>query len=183
MRIISSLATAAVVGSLSLASATVARAAEFPTKTIRLVVPYSAGGTSDIIARHIGQKLSERVGQPVIIDNRAGAGGSIGTEVVARAEPDGYTILFHSGAVAVEPVSGKKLSYDVRTDLDPITMAVVGPFALLVNNDLPVKTVAELIAFAKKNPGKLNFGTPGIGTSVHLTSELFLLVLHHWPWV
>ncbi len=154
------------------ASAGVA-AADFPTKTLRIVVPYAAGGTSDIVARRIGQRLSERVGQPVIIDNRGGAGGSIGTEAVVRSDPDGHTILFHSGAVAVDPVSGKKLNYDVQKDLEPITMAVVGPFALLVNNDLPVKSVADLVAYAKANPGKLNFGTPGVGTSIHLTTELF----------
>ena len=157
--------------SLLLTSA--AGAADFPSKTIRIVVPYAAGGTSDIVARHIGQRLSERVGQPVIIDNRGGAGGSIGTEQVVRSEPDGHTILFHSGAVAVDPVSGKKLNYDVQRDLEPITMAVVGPFALLVNLDLPVKSVGDLIAYAKANPGKLNFGTPGVGTSIHLTTELF----------
>src|SRR5690606_21914747 len=126
------LAAAAIAGAVSLVAMSGATAADYPTRTIRFVVPYAAGGTSDIVARHIGQRFSERIGQPVIIDNRAGAGGSIGTEVVAKAQPDGYTVLFHSGAVAVEPVSGKKLSYDVRTDLDPITMAVVGPFALLV---------------------------------------------------
>ena len=158
---------------VSLLLTSAAGAADFPSKTIRIVVPYAAGGTSDIVARHIGQRLSERVGQAVIIDNRGGAGGSIGTEQVVRSEPDGHTILFHSGAVAVDPVSGKKLSYDVQRDLEPITMAVVGPFALLVNLDLPVKSVGDLIAYAKANPGKLNFGTPGVGTSIHLTTELF----------
>lgn len=158
---------------VSLLLTSAAGAADFPSKTIRIVVPYAAGGTSDIVARHIGQRLSERVGQPVIIDNRGGAGGSIGTEQVVRSEPDGHTILFHSGAVAVDPVSGKKLNYDVQRDLEPITMAVVGPFALLVNLDLPVKSVGELVAYAKANPGKLNFGTPGVGTSIHLTTELF----------
>jgi len=172
MRAFNLLAAAMIAGVTSL-TATASAAADFPTRTVRIVVPYAAGGTSDIIARHIGQQLAGRLGQAVIIDNRAGAGGSIGTEVVVRAEPDGHTILFHSGAVAVEPVSGKKLSYDVRTDLDPITMAVVGPFALLVNLDLPVRSVSELVAYAKANPGKLNFGTPGIGTSIHLTTELF----------
>jgi tripartite-type tricarboxylate transporter receptor subunit TctC len=160
-------------GVLLLSAAAGVAAADFPTKTLRIVVPYAAGGTSDIVARRIGQRLSERLGQAVIIDNRGGAGGSIGTEAVARSEPDGHTILFHSGAVAVDPVSGKKLNYDVQKDLEPITMAVVGPFALLVNNDLPVKSVAELVAYAKANPGKLNFGTPGVGTSIHLTTELF----------
>jgi tripartite-type tricarboxylate transporter receptor subunit TctC len=150
-----------------------AQSGSYPNRPVKLVIPYAPGGTSDIIGRRIGQRLGERMGQPVVIDNRAGAGGSIGTEAVARAEPDGYTVLFHSGAVAVDPVSGKKLSYDVQRDLEPITMAVVGPFALLVNAALPVNSVAELIAYAKSNPGKLNFGTPGVGSSVHLTTELF----------
>jgi tripartite-type tricarboxylate transporter receptor subunit TctC len=163
----------AALGWLLASAALPAAAADFPSRPIRIVVPYAAGGTSDIVARRIGQRLSERIGQPVIIDNRGGAGGSIGTEVVTRAEPDGHTILFHSGAVAVDPVSGKKLSYDVQRDLEPITLAVVGPFALLVNLDLPVRSVADLVAYARANPGKLNFGTPGVGTSIHLTSELF----------
>lgn len=173
MRATSLIAAAAVACAASLTPTASSAQPAFPSKTVRIVVPYAAGGTSDIIARHIGQRLGDRLGQSVIIDNRGGAGGSIGTEIVARAEPDGHTILFHSGAVAVEPSSGKKLSYDVRTDLEPITMAVIGPFALLVNLDLPVKSVAELIAYAKANPGKLNFGTPGVGTSIHLTTELF----------
>jgi tripartite-type tricarboxylate transporter receptor subunit TctC len=162
-------ATLALVGGLS----ATAQAADFPSKPVRIVVPYAAGGTSDIVARHLGRRLSERIGQPVVIDNRGGAGGSIGTEAVVRSDPDGHTILFHSGAVAVDPVSGKKLNYDVQKDLEPITMAVVGPFALLVNNDLPVRSVAELVAYAKAHPGKLNFGSPGVGTSIHLTTELF----------
>lgn len=164
----------ALAAGVALSAATLAaQAADFPSRTIRIVVPYAAGGTSDIVARRIGQRLSERVGQAVIIDNRGGAGGSIGTEAVVRSDPDGHTLLFHSGAVAVDPVSGKKLNYDVQKDLEPITMAVVGPFALLVNNDLPVKSVPELLAYARANPGKLNFGTPGVGTSIHLTTELF----------
>jgi len=162
-------ATLALAGGLS----ATAQAADFPSKPVRIVVPYAAGGTSDIVARHLGRRLSERIGQPVVIDNRGGAGGSIGTEAVVRSDPDGHTILFHSGAVAVDPVSGKKLNYDVQKDLEPITMAVVGPFALLVNNDLPVRSVAELVAYAKAHPGKLNFGSPGVGTSIHLTTELF----------
>lgn len=142
-----------------------------PGKQMRLIVPYAAGGTSDILGRMLAQRLGERLGRQVIVDNRAGSGGSIGTEATVRADPDGSTILLHSGAIATEPVLKKSLPYDVQRDLAPVTTAVIGPFALVVNNELPVKTVPELLAYIKANPGKLNFGTPGIGTSVHLTSE------------
>ena len=142
-------------------------------KQMKIVVPFSPGGTSDILGRKLAQMLGERLGRTVIVDNRAGAGGSLGTETVARADADGSTILLHSGAIAVDPVLKRNLSYDVQRDLAPVTTAVSGPFALLVSNDLPVKSVAELLAYAKANPGKLNFGTPGIGTSIHLTTEHF----------
>lgn len=142
-----------------------------PAKQMRLIVPYAAGGTSDILGRMLAQRLGERLGRQVIVDNRAGSGGSIGTEATVRADPDGSTILLHSGAIATEPALKKQLPYDVQRDLAPVTTAVIGPFALVVNNDLPVKTVPELLAYIKANPGKLNFGTPGIGTSVHLTTE------------
>lgn len=142
-----------------------------PAKQMRLIVPYAAGGTSDILGRMLAQRLGERLGRQVIVDNRAGSGGSIGTEATVRADPDGSTILLHSGAIATEPALKKQLPYDVQRDLAPVTTAVIGPFALVVNNDLPVKTVPELLAYVKANPGKLNFGTPGIGTSVHLTTE------------
>lgn len=142
-----------------------------PAKQMRLIVPYAAGGTSDILGRMLAQRLGERLGRQVIVDNRAGSGGSIGTEATVRADPDGSTILLHSGAIATEPALKKQLPYDVQRDLAPVTTAVIGPFALVVNNELPVKTVPELLAYVKANPGKLNFGTPGIGTSVHLTTE------------
>jgi len=140
---------------------------------MRIIVPYAAGGTSDILGRKLAQQLGERLGRTVIVENKAGAGGSLGTEAVVRAEPDGTTVLLHSGAIAAESSLKRQLPYDVQRDLAPVTTAVVGPFALLVSPQLPVKTVAELIAYAKANPGKLNFGTPGPGTSVHLTSEQF----------
>jgi tripartite-type tricarboxylate transporter receptor subunit TctC len=148
-------------------------AADFPAKPIRMVVPYAPGGTSDILGRGLAARLSERLGTAVIVENKGGAGGSIGIETVVRSPADGYTLLLHSGAVAMEPVVKKSASYDVRKDLAPITTVVVGPFAVLVNPSVPAKSVAELIAYAKANPGKLNFGTPGPGTSVHLATELF----------
>jgi tripartite-type tricarboxylate transporter receptor subunit TctC len=142
-------------------------------KTMRIIVPYSAGGTSDILGRKLALQLSERLGRQVMVDNKAGAGGAIGTEATVRADADGSTLLLHSGAIATEPSIKSKLPYDVTRDLVAVTTVVRGPFALLVSNDLPVRSVDELIAYAKANPGKVNFGTPGIGTSVHFTSEHF----------
>jgi tripartite-type tricarboxylate transporter receptor subunit TctC len=144
-----------------------------PGKQIRIVVPYAAGGTSDILGRKLAQALGERMGRTVIVENKAGAGGAIGTEAVVRGDSDGTSILLHSGAIATEPALKKQLPYDVTRDLTAVTTAVVGPFAVLVSPQLNVKTVAELIAYSKANPGKLNYGTPGIGTSVHLASEQF----------
>lgn len=142
-------------------------------KQMRIIVPYSAGGTSDILGRKLAQQLGERLGRQVIVENKAGAGGAIGTEATVRADPDGTTILLHSGAIATEPSIKSKLPYDVNTDLAAVTTVVRGPFALIVSNDLPVKSVADLLAYAKANPGKVNFGTPGVGTSVHFASEYF----------
>lgn len=142
-------------------------------KQMRIIVPYSAGGTSDILGRKLAQQLGERLGRQVIVENKAGAGGAIGTEATVRADADGTTILLHSGAIATEPSIKSKLPYDVNTDLAAVTTVVRGPFALIVSNDLPVKTVADLLAYAKANPGKVNFGTPGVGTSVHFASEYF----------
>jgi len=142
-------------------------------KQMRIIVPYSAGGTSDILGRKLAEELGNRLDRTVIVENRAGAGGSIGTEATVRADADGTTILLHSGAIATEPALKASLPYDVTKDLTIVTTAVEGPFALLVGNDVPVKTVKELVTYAKANPGSVNFGTPGIGTSVHLASELF----------
>jgi tripartite-type tricarboxylate transporter receptor subunit TctC len=144
-----------------------------PGKQMKIVVPFSAGGTSDILARALAQRLGERLGRTVIVDNRAGAGGSIGTEAVVRGDSDGTTILIHSGAIAVDPSLKRKLNYDVQRDLVPVTTAVIGPFALLVNPALPVHTVPELLSYAKAHPGKLNYGTPGPGSSIHMTTEYF----------
>jgi tripartite-type tricarboxylate transporter receptor subunit TctC len=142
-------------------------------KQIKIVVPFSPGGTSDILGRKLAQILGERLGRTVVVDNRAGAGGSLGTDVVVRSDADGSTVLLHSGAIAVDPVLKRNLPYDVSRDLAPVTTAVSGPFALLVSNDLPVRSVPELLAYARANPGKLAFGTPGIGSSIHLTTEHF----------
>jgi tripartite-type tricarboxylate transporter receptor subunit TctC len=142
-------------------------------KQIRIIVPYAAGGTSDILGRKLAQALGEKLGRPVIVDNKAGAGGAIGTEATVRADADGTTILLHSGAIGTEPALKSKLPYDVTRDLAAVTTAVNGPFALLVPPQFPAKNVAELIAYTKSHPQKVNFGTPGMGTSVHLASEQF----------
>lgn len=145
----------------------------FDGKQMRIIVPYSAGGTSDILGRKLAEQLSERLGQQVIVDNRAGAGGSIGTMATVRSEPDGATILLHSGAIATEPAIKSDLPYDSTKDLAAVTTVVRGPFALLVSNDMPVDNVEEFLAHAKANPGTVNFGTPGVGTSVHFATEHF----------
>lgn len=155
------------------ATALAAAPADLPPqgKAVTIVVPFSPGGTSDILARKLAQDLSGRIGRTVVVDNRAGAGGSLGTSVVARGDADGSILLVHSGAISVEPALKPNPSYDVQRDLAPVTTAVAGPFAVLVNNELPVKTMGELVAYAKAHPGRLNFGTPGVGSSIHLTTE------------
>jgi tripartite-type tricarboxylate transporter receptor subunit TctC len=136
-----------------------------------MVVPYAPGGIVDFIARTLGQRLSQQVGQPVVIDNRAGAGGMIGIEYTARSSPDGHTLVLMDPAVVINPVLQEKALYEMK---DLATVAVIGssPLVLTVNPKLPVTDVAQLVRFAKANPGKLNFATPGIGTTPHMAGEL-----------
>ena len=148
-------------------------AASYPDKPIKLVVPYPPGGSTDPVARLLAQDIAPRIGQPIVVDNRPGAAGSIGTEAVARAAPDSYTILLHTSVIATDPTLKKNAAYDVKRDLAPITLAVTGPYLVVVNPSLPVKNIAELIAFAKANPGKLFYGSAGQGSSGHLIGELF----------
>jgi len=145
----------------------------YPDKPIKLVVPYPPGGSTDPVARLLAQDIASRIGQPIVVDNRPGAAGSIGTEAVARAAPDGYTILLHTSVIATDPTLKKNAAYDVKRDLAPITLAVTGPYLVVVNPSLPVKNIAELIAYAKANPGKLFYGSAGQGSSGHLIGELF----------
>ena len=147
--------------------------AAYPDKPIKLVVPYPPGGSTDPVARLLATDIGARVGQPVVVDNRPGAAGSIGTEAVARAAPDGYTILLHTSVIATDPTLKKNAPYDVKRDLAPITLAVTGPYLVVVNPSLPVSNIAELIAYAKANPGKLFYGSAGQGSSGHLIGELF----------
>ena len=146
----------------------------WPAKPIKWVVPFAPGGTTDILARTIGDKLAIALGQPVIIENKPGAGGGLGADFVAKAAPDGYTIL--GGTISTNAINAslyKDLPYDPVKDFIPITLIARVPNMLVVNNDVPVKTVAELIALMKKSPGKYTFASSGNGTSQHLSGELF----------
>ncbi len=140
---------------------------------MRLVVPFPAGGSTDIIGRTIGQKLSEMWGQPVVIDNRPGGGTIIGTDVVAKSAPDGYTLLMTPASFTIVPSLIDKLPYDPAKDFEPITLINTTPLVVVVNPSLPAKSIQELIALAKARPGALNFGSAGSGGSNHLTGELF----------
>jgi tripartite-type tricarboxylate transporter receptor subunit TctC len=144
----------------------------YPQKSIRLIIPFAPGGSNDIVGRMVGIQLQERLGQPVVIDNRGGAGGVLGTEMVARAAPDGYTLLIVSVAFAFNPAL-YKLSYDSIKSFSPIGMVGSGPNVLVVNPQLPVNSVKELIAYARANPGKLNLASAGVGSFQHLSGELF----------
>jgi tripartite-type tricarboxylate transporter receptor subunit TctC len=167
---------AALVTTLSLLlPASIAAAEDFPNKTIRLIVPFPAGGPNDIIARVIGQRMSELLKQPVLIDNRGGQGGAFGTDAVAKAKPDGYTIAISSaGALAISP-SMEKVGYDTLKDLQAITLIATVPEMLVVATNVPAKDMAELIALAKAQPGKLNFASSGPGSLPHLAGELLKL--------
>jgi tripartite-type tricarboxylate transporter receptor subunit TctC len=152
----------------------VARADDYPSRKITIVVPYPPGGGVDAMARVIGQKLSEAFHEQVIVDNRGGAGGTIATRYVARAEPDGYTLLLgHTGTVSINPSLYSKLGMDPRKDFAPIGLIASMPVALLANPSFPAKTVADVIAMAKKQPGKLNLGTSAMGTGGYMCAELF----------
>ena len=158
----------------ALTGAASAEAQNYPVRPVRLVVPSSPGGGTDISARIIAPKLSEYLGQQVVVDNRPGAGTMIGGEVVARAAPDGYTLLMGISTLAINPAIYRKVPYDALRDFAPVSQAVALPNVLVAHPSLPVKSVKELIAFAKARPGQLNFASAGLGTSPHLSMELFL---------
>jgi tripartite-type tricarboxylate transporter receptor subunit TctC len=154
-----------------------ASAETYPARPIHLVAGFAAGSASDINARLLGQWLSERLGQPVIIDNRSGAGGNLASEFTVRSPADGYTLLYASTAIAInETLYAGKLSFNSQKDLAPVAGVVRTPVVMEVNKDLPVKTVAEFIAYAKANPGKVNYATIGAGTLQHLCGEYFKMV-------
>lgn len=160
--------------------------AGYPSKPVRLLVPSSAGGGTDIVARIIQPKLAERLGQPVVIDNRPGAGTMIGIEIAAKSPPDGYTVLMGLSTLAINSAIYKKVPYDPLRDFAPITQLISSPALLFVHPSLPVKTVKELIAFARARPGQINYASAGTGTFPHMSMELFLsmarLKMEHIPY-
>jgi tripartite-type tricarboxylate transporter receptor subunit TctC len=152
-----------------------ANAQAFPNKPVKLIVPFVAGGATDIVARLVAQKLSAAWGQPVVVENRGGAGGNIGADAVAKSPADGYTILVTSGSiVTVNPHMYAKMPFDAKKDLVPITNLASGPQVLVVHPAVPAKNVKELVALAKSKPGQLNFGSAGIGSQVHMAGEAFV---------
>ncbi|MBM3373184.1 MAG: tripartite tricarboxylate transporter substrate binding protein [Betaproteobacteria bacterium] len=149
-------------------------AAAFPTKPIRIVVAYTPAGTTDILARVVGQRMSEAWGQPVIVDNRPGANGNIGTEVAARAVPDGHSLVMATaGTHGINVSLYRKLAWHPVKDFAPVSLVAMVPNIMVVNNALPVKSVKEFIAYARANPGKLSYGSPGLGSTAHMSMELF----------
>nr|WP_245001849.1 tripartite tricarboxylate transporter substrate binding protein [Cupriavidus pinatubonensis] len=158
---------------LSATALSVAQAQSFPNKPIRVVVPYPPGGPTDIVARVVGQKLSEKLGQPLVVENRPGAGGNIGAEAVAKSAPDGYTLLVATTAHAINMTLFSKPGYDTRKDFAPVSMLTRGPLVLVTAPATPASNVAELIALAKAKPGQVTFASSGNGQSTHLAAELF----------
>lgn len=174
MRACTGIIAAAVAATFTCGAAAAASGDAYPNRPIRIIVAYTPAGTTDILARLIGQKMTESWGQSVIVENRPGANGNIGTEIAARATPDGYTILMATAAThSINNTLYPKLTWHAQRDFAPISLVAVVPNLLVVNNALPVKSVKELIAYAKANPGKLTFGSPGIGATAHLSMELF----------
>lgn len=159
----------------------------YPNRTITLVIPFAPGGSTSIVGRVIADKMAQLLGQGIVIDNRPGAGGTVGTKFVAKSEPDGYTLLLgYTGTLAIGPSLYKEVGYDPRKDFAPIGMIGNAPSALVVHPSFPASTVAELIAFAKANPGKVNFGSAGVGSVNHITGEYFArsagITLVHIPY-
>jgi tripartite-type tricarboxylate transporter receptor subunit TctC len=165
---------------LSLALALVATAAAaqgYPSKPIQLIVPFPPGGPTDIVGRMVAQKISDAVGQPVVVENRAGAGGTVGSTAAAKAEPDGYTLLYGStSTLAIAPSLYRNLAYEPRKSFTPISLVSRGPILIAVNAQVPARTLKEFIDLAKKQPGKLAYGSAGSGTPPHLAGELFKTV-------
>jgi tripartite-type tricarboxylate transporter receptor subunit TctC len=145
----------------------------YPDKPVRMIVPFSAGGPADVLGRLIAEKLTRSLGQTAVVINKDGAGTLLGVDMAAKATPDGYTMLLGNVAMVINSSAGKKLPYDLKRDLVPVSLAFTQPLILVINPALPIQNLKEFIAYAKANPGKLKYGSSGIGTSIHLTSELF----------
>ena len=163
-----------------------ARAQAYPAKTIRLVVPFPPGGPTDVLARIVAAKLPDTIGQQVVLDNKPGASGLIGADIVAKAAPDGYTLLSNASIHVINPSLYPKSPFDAIADFVPVTQLATVPLILVVNNELPVRSVKELIAYAKANPGKLNFGSSGNAAAPHLAGESFKIMtgaaMQHVPY-
>ena len=155
---------------------TCAYAQTYPSRPVRLILPFPPGGPTDIVARTFSAKLGEALGQQVVPDNRGGAGGAIGADLAARAVPDGYTLFQGAvGVMTINPSLYQKLPYDPIKDFRPVSLLTASPYVLLISSTLPAKSVKELLALAKSRPGKLNFASGGVGTGNHLSGELFKL--------
>ncbi len=169
-----------------IAAAGLAHAQPYPHKPVRMIVPFAAGGGTDIVARAIALKLGEAFGQPVVVENRAGANANIGMDLAAKAQPDGYTLSFTSSALAINPSLYKKLSYDPVKDFAPITLATLIPFILVTHPSVPVNSVRELVAYAADRPRQLSYASSGMGNATHLSMALFArmakLELVHVPY-
>ena len=152
-----------------------AQSPQYPSRAVRMVVPFAPGGANDVVARIVGVRLSEALGQPVVIDNRGGAGGTLGADIVAKAPPDGHTLLVASMGLAVNAVLYAKLPYDTLRDLAPVTMLGEQPNIVVVHPSLPAKSIGELLAYARARPGQLSYATGGVGSNSHLATLLFLL--------
>ena len=161
--------------SLSL-SCGAALAQAYPSRPVTIIVPYAAGGSLDVVTRVVAKSLTTRFGQTVLVENKTGAGSNIGAAYVAKAPPDGYTLFLASPATAINVSLYSTLNYDPEKDLIPVSLLTAVPSVLIVHPDLPYKTIAELVAYAKQNPGKLNYGSGGAGTSEHLAAEMFKLM-------
>lgn len=153
-------------------AAALAQPGEFPVKPIRILVPLAPGGGNDAVARMVGSRLQERLGQPILVDNRPGAGGVVGTEIAARAAPDGYTMIVVNNSHVIMSALYSKLSFDPLRDFTPVSLAASSPLMVVVHPSLPVNNVNELLGWARANPGKLNYGTSGVGSPPHLAGEL-----------
>ncbi|HEY6833534.1 MAG TPA: tripartite tricarboxylate transporter substrate binding protein [Pseudolabrys sp.] len=172
---------------LSVCCGFAAQAQSYPNRPVHLVAPFPAGGLADVLARAVADELSRSLGQPVIVENRAGAGGNVGAEVVARAAPDGYTLMMSSaGILTANQFLYAKMSFDPEKDFTPVSNVADMPMMVVVSPKVEAKTLGELVAFARANPGKLNFGSPGIGTTGHLGLALFMhaakIKLTHVPY-
>ena len=154
-------------------------AQDYPTRPIKFVVPYPPGGGTDVVARILVEPLAAELGQPIVIDNRGGAAGNLGTDIVAKSPADGYTILFTLSSHTINPKLYEKLPFDVERDFAPISLAAQIPQILVANPSVPITSVKELIAYAKANPGKLNYASVGIGSPAHIAGELFKLKTGH----